>query len=103
MKLRAGLDAADFERRGKSSLPGYLGMRMISIAEGHVVMELTVKPELMAPNGFLHAGTIVSLADTAAGYACLAHLPEGAQSFTTVELKANLLGTARNGVVRANS
>ena len=53
------------------------------------------RADLMAPNGFLHAGTVVSLADTAAGYACVAHLPEGAESFTTLELKANLLGTTR--------
>ena len=97
------MDGAEFERRGKGHLPGHLGMRMVSIAQGTVVMELTVKPELMAPNGFLHAGTVVSLADTAAGYATIAHLPEGAQSFTTVELKANLLGTAREGVIRAEA
>jgi len=103
LKLREGISGADFEQRGKGHLPGHLGMRMVSVAQGLVVMELTVKPELMAPNGFLHAGTVVSLADTAAGYATIAHLPEGAQSFTTVELKANLLGTAREGVIRAEA
>jgi uncharacterized protein (TIGR00369 family) len=53
----------------------------------------------MAANGFLHAGTIVSLADTAAGFGCIAHLPDGAESFTTVELKSNHVGTAREGTV----
>jgi len=56
-------------------------------------------PFLLAPNGFLHAGSVVSLADTCAGYGCIANLPEGAQGFTTIELKSNYLATAREGVV----
>jgi 1,4-dihydroxy-2-naphthoyl-CoA hydrolase len=56
-----------------------------------------VRPELLAPHEFLHAGAVVTLADTAAGYGCLASLPAGAASFTTIELKANFLGTAREG------
>jgi uncharacterized protein (TIGR00369 family) len=58
-----------------------------------------VKPHLLAPNGFLHAGSVVTLADTACGCACIASLPEGAASFTTIELKSNHLGTARDGVI----
>jgi 1,4-dihydroxy-2-naphthoyl-CoA hydrolase len=53
----------------------------------------------MAPNGFLHAGALVTLADTCAGYGCLIHLPEGATGFTTIELKSNHLATAREGTV----
>lgn len=53
----------------------------------------------MAPNGFLHAGSVVTLADTCAGYGCVASLPAGASGFTTVELKSNHLGTAREGMV----
>ena len=56
-----------------------------------------MRQELLAPHEFLHAGTVVALADTSAGYGCLASLPEGANSFTTIELKANFLGTAREG------
>jgi len=62
-------------------------------------MELPIRPELLAPNNYLHAGAVVTLADTAAGYGCLAHLPQGAESFTTIELKSNFLGTAREGGV----
>ena len=61
--------------------------------------ELALRPELMAVNGYLHAGTVVSLADTAAGFGCVAHLPDGAESFTTIELKSNHVGTAREGTV----
>ena len=55
---------------------------------------------MLAPNGYLHAASVLLLADTAAGYACMAHLPEGAKNFTTIELKSNFLGTAREGTMR---
>jgi 1,4-dihydroxy-2-naphthoyl-CoA hydrolase len=88
-------------RRGEGRLPGLLGLRFTAIAEGRLDAEVDIRPELLAPNGYLHAATIVGLADTACGYACLAHLPEGAQNFTTVELKSNFLGTARDGTIAA--
>src|SRR5262245_42661896 len=86
-------------RRGTGRLPGYLGVVFTAIAHGRAAAELTIRPEVMAPNGYLHAGTVVSLADTCAGYGCLASLPEGATGFTTLELKSNHLGTARDGVI----
>jgi uncharacterized protein (TIGR00369 family) len=52
---------------------------------------------VLAPNGYLHAATVIGLADTACGLATRALLPEGASGFTTIELKANYLGTARDG------
>lgn len=55
------------------------------------------------PNGFLHAATQVMLADTCAGYATLVHLPEGAKGFTTLELKSNFLGTAKQGVLQVEA
>ncbi|MES2015867.1 MAG: PaaI family thioesterase [Pseudomonadota bacterium] len=84
---------------GGHSLPGFLGIDIISVAAGEVSARLDVKPHHLAPNGFLHAGTVIALADTAAGYACAANLPEGANSFTTIELKSNHLGTARDGAI----
>jgi uncharacterized protein (TIGR00369 family) len=51
----------------------------------------------MAPNGFLHAASVIALADTACGYGCVSSLPPGATGFTTVELKSNFMGTARAG------
>ena len=62
--------------------------------------ELEVQPWMHAPNGFLHAASVILLADTCAGYATIAHLPEGAKNFTTIELKSNFLGTAKEGVIR---
>jgi len=57
----------------------------------------------MAPNGYLHAGTIVTLADTCAGYGCILNLPPGATGFTTIELKSNHLGTAKEGTIVASA
>ena len=88
-----------FNGRGVGHLPGHLGIVVTEVGAGLVRAELEVKPYLMAPNGYLHAGSIVTLADTASGYGCLANLPEGASGFTTIELKSNHLGTAREGML----
>ena len=64
-------------------------------------MRMPIQPQFLAPNGFLHAASVIALADTACGFATIAHLPEGAESFTTIELKSNFLGTAREGAVDA--
>jgi uncharacterized protein (TIGR00369 family) len=86
-----------FNEFGKGYLPGLLGVVITAVEAGVVTADLVVMPSHLAPNGYLHAGTVVSLADTAAGYGCFAHLPEGATGFTTIELKSNFLGTARSG------
>jgi uncharacterized protein (TIGR00369 family) len=66
-------------------------------------MHLPLREELLAPNGYLHAGTVVALADSACGYGCIASLPDGASGFTTIELKTNFLGTALDGTVSCRS
>jgi uncharacterized protein (TIGR00369 family) len=86
-------------RLGQGAFPGHLGLRITSAQQGEVRSELTVQPHLMAPTGYLHAGSLVTLADTTCGYGCRIHLPEGAQGFTTIELKSNHLSTARDGTV----
>lgn len=86
-------------QRGIGRLPGHLGIVITSVGDGQVTAELPVLPHLLAPNGYLHAGSVVTLADTASGYGCIANLPEGANNFTTIELKSNHLGTARDGTI----
>ncbi|HWK73831.1 MAG TPA: PaaI family thioesterase [Povalibacter sp.] len=93
------ITADQFNQRGAENLPGYLGIVITAVEASGVRAELPVRGALMAPNGFLHAGTVVTLADTCAGYGCVANLPEGASGFTTVELKSNHLGTAREGTI----
>lgn len=92
-------DATQFNEFGAKHLPGHLGIVITRVEGDEVHAELPVRPELMAPNGFLHAGSVVTLADTCAGYGCVANLPQGAVGFTTVELKSNHLGTAREGTI----
>ena len=86
-------------RRGTGFLPGYMGIIFTKIDGQELHAEIAILPHHIAPNSYLHAGTIVTLADTACGYGCLANLPEGATGFTTIELKSNFLGTAREGTV----
>ena len=86
-------------QRGTGFLPGYMGIVFTGIAPKELCAELAIQPHHIAPNSYLHAGTIVTLADTACGYGCIAHLPEGATGFTTIELKSNFLGTAREGTI----
>lgn len=81
------------------TLPGYLGIEIVKIDGGHVDARLPIRPELLAPNGFLHAATVVALADTACGFGAVANLPAGARGFTTIELKTNFLGTAHEGTL----
>jgi uncharacterized protein (TIGR00369 family) len=88
-----------FNQRGVGHLPGHLGIVITQVSEREVRSELPVHQALMAPNGYLHAGTVVTLADTSAGYGCVAHLPAGALGFTTIELKSNHLGTALDGTI----
>lgn len=90
-------------RRGVGHLPGHLGIVFTHIEASEIRSELTIRKALMAPNGFLHAGSVVTLADTTAGYGCSSNLPEGASGFTTIELKSNHLGTAREGTITCSA
>jgi 1,4-dihydroxy-2-naphthoyl-CoA hydrolase len=91
-----------FNKRSQGHLPGYLGIEVLEAGQDRFKLALAVQKHHYAPNGFLHAGAVVSLADTGCGYACAAHLPEGANGFTTIELKSNHLGTTREGTIEAN-
>lgn len=87
----------NLEKMGKGGLSDFLGVEILSIEEGKMTSRLSIKPHHIAPNGFLHAATIIALADTTCGYASFAHLPEGAESLCTIEFKSNYLGTVREG------
>ncbi|MEP7208671.1 MAG: PaaI family thioesterase [Casimicrobiaceae bacterium] len=97
--LRADVTLECLNERGQGRLPELFGFRVVALEEGFLTAEITIQPHFLAPNGYLHAASVIALADTACGYGCIAHLPEGADGFTTVELKSNFLGTAREGVL----
>ncbi|MGW0046853.1 PaaI family thioesterase [Nocardia cyriacigeorgica] len=84
-------------------LPGLLGIRVLDASAQTITGELTVREELLAPNGYLHAGTVAALADTMCGLGARLALPAAASGFTTLELKTNYLGTARSGTVTATA
>ena len=88
-----------FNERGIGRLPGHLGIVIVHVGPGLVRSEMPFAPMLMAPNGFLHAGSVFTLADTSCGYGCVASLPPGANGFTTIETKTNYLGTALEGTI----
>ena len=92
-------DTAYFKSFGTGYLPGLLGIEILRVEQGLVESRLAVRREVMAPNNFLHAASVVALADTSCGYGCVANLPQGASGFTTIELKSNFLGTAREGAI----
>jgi len=90
---------AQLNEAGRELFPGLVGVEFDDAEEGVVRARLDVRPELMAPNGFLHAGAVITLADTACGYGCILQLPEGGIGFTTIELKANFLRSANAGTL----
>ncbi|MGE0564342.1 MAG: PaaI family thioesterase [Pseudolabrys sp.] len=89
----------DWNTAGEGYLPGHLGMTFTKVEPGEVVARMAVKQALEAWNGFLHAGSIVSLADSCCGYGTVRSLPDGATGFTTIELKSNFFSTAREGFI----
>lgn len=88
-----------FRSFGRDYLPGLLDVEILTVGPELVESRLPVAKRVMAPNGYLHAAAVVALADTSCGYGCVAALPQGASGFTTIELKSNFLGTAREGAI----
>ena len=84
---------------GQGKLPGLVGMEITGATDGRIEGRLPVRPDLLAPNGYLHAASVIALADTCCGYGTVNGLPEGAAGFTTIELKTNFLGTVRDGMI----
>jgi uncharacterized protein (TIGR00369 family) len=93
----------ELNERGVGTLPGLIGLEITQAEKGKLASRLELREELLAPNGYLHAATVVALADTSCGYGTFVNLPEGAEGFTTIELKSNFLGTRRDGVIRCEA
>ena len=91
--------ARTLESLGAERLPGILGLELIELGDGTSAMRCAIYEKHLASNGYLHAASVVALADTTAGYGCVGNLPDGAYGFTTVELKSNHLATLTEGVM----
>ncbi len=101
--LRDDISIGHLNEIGQEYLPGALGLEMVELSEGSLKSRMPVKKLHFAPNEFLHAASVVALADTTCGYATVAHLPAGATSFTTIELKSNHLGTVKEGSIACHA
>ena len=91
------------KQAAQGTLTDHLGFELVAAGTGSVTAAFEVKPHHLAPNGYLHAASIIMLADSCCGFGCMMHLPEGAQSFTTIEIKSNHVGTARDGRVECEA
>jgi uncharacterized protein (TIGR00369 family) len=90
---------AQLQELGSIGFPGLLGIEFDEPGDGQMRARLELEEKHMAPNGYLHAGTVVGFADSACGYGCILNLPEGATGFTTIELKTNFLRSASEGTI----
>ncbi|MBX9953016.1 MAG: PaaI family thioesterase [Candidatus Obscuribacterales bacterium] len=93
------MDVSGLNTRSKGRLPGLIGIEIVESANEKLVSKLDIRDELLAPNGYLHAASVIALADTTCGYGCVLNFKPDVASFTTVELKANFIGTARKGTI----
>jgi uncharacterized protein (TIGR00369 family) len=97
------ISLADLQAAGTTGFPGLLGIEFFEPADGSLRARLAVEAKHMAPNGYLHAGTVVGFADSVAGYGCILNLPEGAVGFTTIELKTNFLRSVNGGTIECEA
>ena len=91
------------DEAGRRAFPGFLGIEFLEGARGSVRARLPLRSDHLAPNGYLHAGAVVGLADSLCGYGTMLSLPEGATGFTTIEIKTNFLRTALEGTIEGES
>ena len=97
-QLRSFLDAD-----GATKLPGLMGVEIVEVGPSRSRTRMSIESKHLAPNGYLHAASVIALADSAAGYGCVASLPDGATGFTTIEFKANFLRTLLEGAMTAEA
>ena len=100
---RTPQEAADrANQRIQGTFAGALGMEFTHLSSDRVEATLKVRQEHKQPWGILHGGAVMSLADTVAGAGAYMNLARG-QETVTVELKINLIGAVREGVIRAEA
>ena len=97
------LTLAQLQEMGSFGFPGLLGIEFDEAGDGAMRARLELAEKHMAPNGYLHAGTVVGFADSACGYGCILNLPEGATGFTSIELKTNFLRSANEGTIECEA
>ena len=82
--------AASFKSQG---LMATLGAQLVSVADGEVQIELPFSTQLSQQRGYVHAGAITSIVDSACGYAALTKAPSDCD-VVTAEFKINFVRPA---------
>lgn len=85
---------------GRQTLLTTMGVAVAGVASGRVVLDLPYREDLCQQNGYLHAGAVTAVADSACGYAAATLMPAD-RDVLTVEFKVNLLAPARGDRFRA--
>jgi uncharacterized protein (TIGR00369 family) len=91
-RVRSSFDRQAFMRS--------VGARLVSVEPGRVVIEWAFREDLTQQHGFLHAGVVAAVADSACGYAALSLMPRGV-AVLSVEFKVNLMKPAAGERFRA--
>ena len=94
-----GLSAARLQRSAAAISRIFSVWKTLWWSRQRVRARVPVRRDLMAPHGYLHGGTLVSVADSLCGYGTIVNLPDDATGFVTIELKTNFLGTIRHGAM----
>ncbi len=92
VRVRASFD--------KQKLMATMGATLESVSAGAVAIRLPFRDDLTQQHGFLHAGAIASVADSACGYAALSLMPADA-GVLSIEFKINMLSPARGDAIVA--
>ena len=88
------------------TLMGHLGMQVIEVTDGRAVIEMPVHPGLTTPSGHIHAGSMISLADTAATYAAAmtSHRTMNYDQLpVAVSISTQIMSNVQEGTLRAKS
>lgn len=92
-------NSAEDMNNWSTGLPVLLGFEVVAVEAGFLKARMPVREDLLAPNGYLHAASVIGLADSACGFGTMFDLPADAKGFTTIELKSNFTGTTLKGVI----
>jgi uncharacterized protein (TIGR00369 family) len=98
--LDRGTESRIMDSIGRQTLLTTLGVTIAELASGRVILDLPYRADLCQQNGYVHAGAITALADSACGYAAASLMPAD-RDVLTVEFKVNLLSPARGDRFRA--
>jgi len=100
--LEPDTDARIRESIARQTLLTTLGVTIAELSSGRVILDLPYRADLCQQNGYVHAGAITALADSACGYAAASLMPAD-RDVLTVEFKVNLLSPARGDRFRATA